>query len=97
MLDLGYPAGPVIEEFAARGNPSTFEFPLPMTTSGDYNLSFSGLKTFARRLIEQLKLENTLSKQVIYDLCASVQYAVFRHICHKLSKVLQDNQDLGQV
>jgi N6-L-threonylcarbamoyladenine synthase len=97
MLDLGYPAGPVIEEFAARGNPSTFDFPLPMTSSGDYNLSFSGLKTFARRLIEELDDESKLSKQVIYDFCASLQYAVFRHICHKLSKVLLDNHDLGQV
>jgi len=97
ILNLGYPAGAVIEEFAKRGDKTKFAFPLPMTSSSDYNLSFSGLKTFARRLIEQLELENTLSTQVIYDLCASVQYAIFRHICHKLSKVLQDNQDLGQV
>jgi N6-L-threonylcarbamoyladenine synthase len=29
MLNLGYPAGPVIEQFAQLGNPTTYPFPLP--------------------------------------------------------------------
>lgn len=97
ILNLGYPAGPVIETFAKLGNDRAYDFPLPMTTSGDYNLSFSGLKTFARRLIEELETTNGLGKQAIYNLSASFQRAVFRHICHKLSKVLLDHQDLGEV
>lgn len=92
MLDLGYPAGPVIEEFARLGDAKAFKFPLPMTTSGDYNLSFSGLKTFARNTIEQLNAEDRLTKQVVYDFCASFQYAVFRSITYKLSKILTDHQ-----
>lgn len=97
ILDLGYPAGPVLEQFAKLGNDRAYEFPLPMTTSRDYNLSFSGLKTFARRFIEQLEAEGKLNKQAIYDLSASFQRAVFRHICHKMNKVLLDYQDLGEV
>lgn len=97
MLELGYPAGPVIEKFAKHGDHKKYTFPLPMTTSGDYNLSFSGLKTFARNTIEGLEADGPLSKQVVYDLAASVQYAVFRHICYKLNKVLLDSPDLGQV
>ncbi len=97
MLDLGYPAGPVIEEFAKLGSAKKYSFPLPMTSSGDFNLSFSGLKTFSRRLIEKKTLLDTSSKQIIFDFCASFQYAVFRHICHKLNKVLQDHQNITQV
>jgi N6-L-threonylcarbamoyladenine synthase len=97
MWDLGYPAGPVIEQFAQFGNDRAYDFPLPMTSSGDYNLSFSGLKTFARRFTEQLESGEQLNKQTIYDLCASFQRAVFRHICHKLNKILIDHPDLGEV
>lgn len=94
MLGLGYPAGPVIEEFAKKGDEKRFQFPLPMTQSKDYNMSFSGLKTFARNLIEKLEEEANqegktgLDRQTIYDVCASAQYGVFRHILHKLEKVL---------
>lgn len=89
MLYLGYPAGPTIEEFAKQGNPKAIEFPLPMTSSGDFNMSFSGLKTFARNTLEEITKEKTLNKQDIYDFCASAQYSVFRHIMHKLGKLLE--------
>lgn len=95
MIGLGYPAGAVIEEFAKKGDEKKFEFPLPMTESRDYNLSFSGMKTFARNLIGKLEQEaketglGHLDQQTIFDLCASAQYGVFRHILHKLEKFLE--------
>ncbi len=89
MLDLGYPAGATIEQFAKLGDPNAHTFPLPMTTTADYHLSFSGLKTHARRYIEQLQSTSSLSKQDIYDLCASFQYAVFRHIMYKMNKIIE--------
>lgn len=100
MIDLGYPAGPVIEEFARKGDPQRYHFPLPMTTSGNFNMSFSGMKTAALTLVEKLthesceKSTNTLaphqlSQQDIYDLAASFQTAVFRAIAYKLNKLLQ--------
>lgn len=87
MLDLGYPAGPVMEEFARLGNEKAFEFPLPMTTRQDYQLSFSGLKTAARNKIETLQATQDLTKTQIYDFSASFQRAVFRAICYKLNKI----------
>jgi N6-L-threonylcarbamoyladenine synthase len=89
MLNLGYPAGPVIEEFAKLGNKDAYQFPLPLTQTKDFNLSFSGLKTFARNLIAKLELEEPLSKQQIYDLSSSAQAGVFRHLTYKLEKVLE--------
>lgn len=96
MLDLGYPAGPVIEQFAKLGNPRAFDLPLPMTESHDFNLSYSGLKTHTRNLIEALTQTKPLTRQQVYDLSASIQYAVFRHICYKLHKILQ-NQEIHQL
>lgn len=92
MLNLGYPAGPIIEDFAKLGNKDAFPFPLPLTTVKTYNISFSGMKTFARNLLEKIQAENTLSKTQIYDFCASTQQGVFKHICYKLNKVLEKHQ-----
>ena len=97
MLNLGYPAGPVIEELAKHGNEKKYILPLPMTETQNFNLSFSGLKTYTRNLMEQSWGENPLSKQEVYDMCASVQYAVFRHICYKLNKLLQSNESYNNI
>ena len=90
MLNLGYPAGPVIEQFAKLGNPQAYQFPLPLTHKKTYDLSFSGLKTYARNFIEALEARDPLSQQQLYDICASVQYSVFRHIVYKLNKILAE-------
>lgn len=90
MLNLGYPAGPVMEEFARLGNKDAYPFPLPLTTVKTYDVSFSGMKTFARNLLDTLTAERPLNRQEMYDFCASAQQGVFRHICYKLTKILED-------
>lgn len=92
MLNLGYPAGPVIEEFAKLGNPKRFPFPLPMTTVESYDLSFSGLKTAARNLLTELHTEGPLPQQDVFDFAASFQTRVFDHITNKLNKLLIKQQ-----
>lgn len=92
ILGLGYPAGPIIEQLAKQGDPKKVRFPLPMTTSKDFMLSFSGLKTYSRNILEELRVQDGLTKQVIIDFAASFQYAVFRHICYKLNKILQSTE-----
>ncbi len=89
MLGLGYPAAPVMEKLARQGDPDKFKFPLPLTTVNDFNLSYSGLKTAAHRLIKSLEAENKLTQQTILDLSASFQHAVFRHLAYKLNKLLE--------
>ena len=42
ILNLGYPAGPLIDQFAKLGQP---RFPFPEPAIAGYNFSFSGLKT----------------------------------------------------
>lgn len=89
MLNLGYPAGPTIEKFSKLGDPKKVEFPLPMTTIKNFDMSFSGLKTFARNYLEANFGKASLKKQDVYNFCASAQYGVFRHIIYKLNKVLE--------
>lgn len=88
MLNLGYPAAPVIEKFAKLGDSKKITFPLPMTSIKTFDMSFSGMKTFARNYIQKNTEEKIMSKQDVYDFCASIQYSVFRHITYKLSKLL---------
>lgn len=92
MLNLGYPAGPVIEEFALLGDSKRFAFPLPMTTVTSFNMSFSGLKTAARNLLAELTKEKPLTQQDIYDFAASFQRRVFDHITYKLHRLLSEQQ-----
>jgi len=45
LLGLPYPGGPALSELAERGRPDACKFPRPMLNSGDFDFSFSGLKT----------------------------------------------------
>ncbi len=47
VLGLGYPGGPEIEKVASQSQSgkSTFRLPRPMIGSGDFDFSFSGIKT----------------------------------------------------
>ena len=54
-LGLGFPGGKVIDELAQKGNPSAIKFPRPMRNSGDYQFSFSGIKTSVRYFVEKAR------------------------------------------
>ncbi|MDD5250059.1 MAG: tRNA (adenosine(37)-N6)-threonylcarbamoyltransferase complex transferase subunit TsaD [Rhodocyclaceae bacterium] len=45
LLELGYPGGPALAKLAEQGGPGRFRLPRPMLNSGDFDFSFSGLKT----------------------------------------------------
>lgn len=58
LLGLPYPGGPEISKLAAQarssGEDCHYVFPRPMLYSGDYDFSFSGLKTELRKHIQSL-------------------------------------------
>jgi len=94
MLGLGYPGGPIVEKMAALGDENRFVLPRPLHNSPDCNLSFSGLKTAVRKIIESYSEDGTiehaiLRKQDIADICASFQKAVTDCLLHKLKKAAQ--------
>ena len=83
MMDLGYPGGPVISKLAEHGNASAYDFPRPMRDSGDYNFSFSGLKTSVWLKVsrEEYKAE---------DVAASFQEAACDILAFKLLKAAEE-------
>lgn len=94
MLGLGYPGGPLIEKMAAVGNADRFVLPRPLIYSPDYNLSFSGLKTAVRKIIELYsdngEVEHAIiPKQDVADICASFQTAVTDCLIKKLEKAIK--------
>lgn len=76
ILGLQYPGGPAIDREAQKGDPTRFPLPRPMMDSGDYEFSFSGLKTAVLYLVGKLKKEKVFNDDVRPDICASFQQAV---------------------
>lgn len=74
LMGLPYPAGPQIDKLAANGI-ARFDFPRPMLNDLGDDFSFAGLKTSVRYFLD--KNSGLLKdKQVVKDLCASVQRAI---------------------
>ncbi|MBD3270247.1 tRNA (adenosine(37)-N6)-threonylcarbamoyltransferase complex transferase subunit TsaD [Candidatus Peregrinibacteria bacterium] len=87
ILGLGYPGGPAISKAAENGNPHAYAFPRAMLNSGDFNFSFSGLKTAVLQTVE--KFENNLNQQKINDIAASFQECVCEILIGKLRKATE--------
>ena len=93
MLDLDYPGGPVLAAMAERGQIDRFDFPRPMTDRPGLDFSFSGLKTFARNLIDQHRGSDVLpDDQTTLDICAGFQEAVVDTLVIKCRRALQQTQ-----
>ncbi len=73
LLDLPYPAGPIIENLATKGDSKKYNFPRPLITSNDLDFSFSGLKTAVLRQVSSM---SKLNDQDIANICASTQKAI---------------------
>lgn len=93
LLGLPYPGGPVIAKRAERGDRSAFEFPRSMIDSGDFQFSFSGLKTAARYTIDEQP--QPMSEEQVDDFCASFEEAIVDVLVAKLFKAaLQEESEL---
>ncbi|MCK5412792.1 MAG: tRNA (adenosine(37)-N6)-threonylcarbamoyltransferase complex transferase subunit TsaD [Candidatus Pacebacteria bacterium] len=95
LLELGYPGGPIIEKMAKQGDEEKIKFPRPMMNSGDYNFSFSGLKTAVLYEVQScrdaasMRLYNDQYKQ---DVVASFQKAAFDVLVSKTIKAAQKHK-----
>ena len=89
MLGLGYPGGSLIEKLALHGNPKAFLLPKPLCEVGRLELSFSGLKTAVKQLIDKNK--HAINK-MIPDICASFQDTVANILLYKTNQVIKEMQ-----
>lgn len=93
MLNFGYPGGPVVCEFAKKGKPGVFKFPIPMKNSGDMNFSYSGLKTAALYKTKELREAGQKDKEWVYDFCRGFLDAIIESLNVKLKLALEKNPD----
>jgi len=87
ILNLGYPGGPIISKMAANGDKTKINFPRPMIGSGDFNFSFSGLKT---AVLYSASAEAMADKGITKeDVCASAQDAINDILTRKSLKAIE--------
>ena len=90
MLNLGYPGGPIVQEYGLKGDENRFDLPIPLSQSPKIEFSYSGLKNAVRLEIEKLENnENGITEQDKYDICASFQKTAVSHIMQKLKKLFK--------
>lgn len=80
ILGLGYPGGPLIEKLAARGDAQAIPFPRPMLGSGDFDFSFSGLKT---AVLYEVQGKDISDGKYVADAAASFQAAALEVLAAK--------------
>lgn len=83
IMGLDYPAGPLIDKYAALGQPK-FEFPEPKIDGLDF--SFSGLKTSIMYFLKkQIKEQPDFITANMHDICASVQERIVSILINKIT------------
>ncbi|ACF42557.1 tRNA (adenosine(37)-N6)-threonylcarbamoyltransferase complex transferase subunit TsaD [Pelodictyon phaeoclathratiforme] len=89
MLGLPYPAGPVIDKLAEKGDPAFHLFPRALTSKsqtsknylGNFDFSFSGLKTSVLTWLQKQSAEFIEHHKA--DIAASIQYAIVSVLVEK--------------
>ena len=88
MLDLGYPGGPIVQEYALKGDANAYDFPIPLKQSPKIEFSYSGLKNAVRMAIQS---EENLTEEIKANICASFQKTAVAHIMQKVKKLFKQN------
>lgn len=87
MAGLGFPGGIKVDRLAQSGDPKAFQFPRGLIKEDNFDMSFSGLKSAAQRLIEGMGREDLQLK--LNDLCASFQEAIAEVLVAKLNRAVE--------
>jgi N6-L-threonylcarbamoyladenine synthase len=91
IIGLPYPGGPLIDKYAAIGNPLKYNFPTPKMEG--YNFSFSGLKTnFLNFINKEQQKDSAFITNNLADICASIQFRIVKILIDKFEKAAQEHQ-----
>ncbi|HWC57407.1 MAG TPA: tRNA (adenosine(37)-N6)-threonylcarbamoyltransferase complex transferase subunit TsaD [Candidatus Paceibacterota bacterium] len=95
VLGLPYPGGPKIsalaKEFRAANTENEFNFPRPMQHSGDFDFSYSGLKTALLYKVQELLKEiSELTDEHKRALAAAFEDAAVEVLVHKVKKAIEE-------
>ncbi|MCC6258135.1 MAG: tRNA (adenosine(37)-N6)-threonylcarbamoyltransferase complex transferase subunit TsaD [Chitinophagaceae bacterium] len=108
LLGLPYPGGPLIDKYAAEGDPEKFKFPEPKVEGLDF--SFSGLKTSILYFLRNAGKSNSFKEDIqvseavqkkfmddnLSDICASIQNRIVSILLNKLQKAA-DETGIGNI
>ena len=89
ILNLNYPGGPEVENFAKNGNKLLFQLPTPQLKDKSLNMSFSGIKTAVNLIVKK----NQKNNEFISDICASFQFCITKILTKKLLDVIFKMED----
>lgn len=85
LLGLGYPGGPILDQFAQSGNEKAHSFTRARVKKGRYYFSFSGLKTAVSLVVKKWGLEKSGDREeFIKNLAASFQAEVVGTLVEKV-------------
>lgn len=85
LLGLPYPGGPAIDREAKSGTPGKIKLPRPLQNDQSYDLSFSGLKTALRQIVER-------EKPAVADTAAEVQEAITDVLVEKTIRAAREKK-----
>jgi len=85
---FGFPGGPAIQKISEGGNESKVPLPRPKP-SGEFDYSFSGLKTAAVYYLQGLKQEDEVSRK---DFAASYQEAIVDSLMRVFKKAVRETK-----
>lgn len=89
LLGLPYPGGPLIDQWAQKGNPKAYTFTHPKING--LNFSFSGLKTQIMYFVQnQSKINPSFIQANMADICASVQNIIIEILIEKLKLAVKE-------
>ena len=88
VMGLPYPGGPEIDKLAREGNPTAIDFPRALAQEGNYEFSFSGLKSAVLNYINSEKMKGRELNKA--DIAASFQSAVVEILVHKAFEAIRE-------
>jgi N6-L-threonylcarbamoyladenine synthase len=87
LLNLGYPGGPLIDQYAKQGDPNKYKFPDSQTQGLDF--SFSGIKTSLLYFLrDNLKKDNKFINNELPNICASYQHQIVMSLTKRFTKAI---------
>ena len=86
VMGLPYPGGPQIDRLAAEGDATAIDFPRALRDSGNYEFSFSGLKSAVLNYLNEQKMKGEAINKA--DVAASFQQAVIEVLAVKAAEAL---------
>ena len=88
LLGLPYPGGAALSEMATQGRPEAVKLPRPMLHSGDFDFSFSGLKTAVLTRVREIGEPDAQQRA---DIAHGFQQAIVEVLVKKALRAVRDS------